>query len=216
MNAKTSSLPDRADRILPGFRHLTGFLGNTEQRALMQAIERVVAAAPLYRPSMPRTGKSFSVRMTNCGQLGWVSDRHGGYRYQVKHPVTGRPWPTMPRPLIELWHALADYPELPEACLVNHYEPGTKLGSHVDSDEAETAAPVISISLGDDAIFHIGGRKRADPRTRMRLRSGDIIILGGPSRLAHHGIDRIVPGTSDLVAIGGRINLTIRRVTIPA
>jgi alkylated DNA repair protein (DNA oxidative demethylase) len=179
----------------------------------MHAIEAVVAAAPLYRPAMPRTGKPFSVRMTNCGPFGWVSDKDGGYRYQATHPETGLPWPGMPGELLHLWQELAGYPHPPQACLVNHYQAGTRLGSHVDADEEETTAPVISISLGDDAVFHVGGLRRADPKTRMDLRSGDIVLLAGASRLAYHGLDRIVPGTSDVVPWGGRINLTLRRVT---
>lgn len=207
-------MPDRA--VFPdGFAHRPGHLGPASQRALMQVIAEVVAAAPLYRPAMPRTGKPFSVRMTNCGTLGWISDRDGGYRYDPVHPVTGRPWPPIPGMLIELWRELAGYPALPEACLVNHYEAGTRLGSHVDADEEETAAPVVSISLGDDAVFHVGGTRRADPKTRLRLASGDVVVLGGSARLAYHGLDRILPGTSDVVPWGGRINLTLRRVRRP-
>lgn len=204
---------DAADIEFPaGFEHRRGYLDAAAQRAIMHAIEAVVAAAPLYRPAMPRTGKPFSVRMTNCGELGWVSDKDGGYRYQPRHPETGAPWPPIPDALLDLWRDLARFPAQPEACLVNHYEPSTKLGSHVDSDEEETAAPVISISLGDDAIFHVGGLRRTDPRRRMWLRSGDVVVLGGTARLAYHGLDRIVSGTSDVVPWGGRINLTLRRV----
>lgn len=162
---------------------------------------------------MPRSGKPFSVLMTNCGSLGWVSDKTGGYRYQPTHPQTGRTWPPMPDALLDIWTDLTGYPVPPEACLVNHYAPGTRLGGHVDADEADKAAPVVSISLGADAIFHIGGLRRADPKSRILLRSGDVVILGGAARLAHHGLDRIVPGTSDVVPGGGRINLTLRRVT---
>ena len=198
----------------PGFVHLRGHLPEAAQRALMQDIAAVVAAAPLYRPAMPRSGKPFSVRMTNCGPLGWVSDRQGGYRYQANHPQTGRAWPELPAALLALWRELAGYPHPPEACLVNHYAAGTRLGSHVDADEQATAAPVISVSLGDDATFHIGGLARAAPKAKIELRSGDIVILGGAARLAYHGLDRIRPGTSDLVPWGGRINLTLRRVTL--
>lgn len=180
---------------------------------MMQAVVDIVAAAPLYRPAMPGTGKPFSVRMTNCGALGWVSDKAGGYRYQAGHPETGCPWPAIPEILLALWRDLASFPASAEACLVNHYAAGTKLGSHVDADEDETAAPVISVSLGCDAIFHVGGINRSDAKTRMVLHSGDVVILAGPARLAYHGLDRVLPGTSDLVAWGGRINLTLRRVT---
>lgn len=196
-----------------GFEYLPGCLGAPAQVQIMHAIHAVVAAAPLYRPAMPRSGKPFSVRMTNCGPLGWVSDKDGGYRYQPHHPVTGAPWPAIPQPLLALWTELSGYPAPPEACLINHYEPGTRLGSHVDADEEETAAPVLSVSLGDDAIFHVGGLKRADPKRKLTLRSGDVVILGGSSRLAYHGLDKILPATSSLVPWGGRINLTLRRVT---
>lgn len=164
---------------------------------------------------MPRTGKLFSVAMTNCGPLGWVSDRDGGYRYQAHHPFTAAPWPAIPAELLELWTELAGYPAPPEACLINHYTAGTKLGSHIDGDEEDFNAPVISISLGDDATFHLGGVTRMTPKQRITLRSGDVIVLAGASRCAYHGIDRIHPGTSDVVARGGRINLTLRRVTKP-
>ncbi len=213
--AATPAKSNGSTRLLAGFQHLTGQLDRSAQETLMAAVAEVVFAAPLYRPSMPRTGKAFSVTMTNCGALGWVSDKNGGYRYQPMHPQTGCPWPPIPAELIALWQAVAGYPALPEACLVNHYAPGTKLGSHVDADEADTAAPVLSVSLGCDAIFHVGGTKRADPKVKLRLRSGDVVILGGAARLAYHGLDRIVPGTSELVPWGGRINLTLRRVTVP-
>ena len=173
----------------------------------------MIAAAPLYPPTMPRTGKPFSVRMTNCGPLGWVSDAAGGYRYQAAHPVTGRPWPPMPTTLVEIWEAVTGYPNPPEACLVNYYGPAAKMGSHRDEDEEDKSAPVVSVSLGDDATFHVGGLKRSDPKQRLVLRSGDVFVLGGDARLAYHGIDRIHAGTSGLLTEGGRINLTLRRVT---
>ncbi|MBS0242375.1 MAG: alpha-ketoglutarate-dependent dioxygenase AlkB [Proteobacteria bacterium] len=197
-----------------GFRHLEGYLDNAAQKTLAEVIRRIVAEAPLYVPTMPKTGKPLSVRMTNCGSLGWVTDRDGGYRYQATHPVTGREWPPMPDQLLRLWHDLADYPEEPEACLVNFYDADARLGSHRDSDEANMAAPVVSISLGDDAVFHVGGLKRGGAKERMVLRSGDVVVLGGAARGAFHGVDRIVPGTSTLLAKGGRINLTMRRVRL--
>ena len=162
---------------------------------------------------MPGSGKPFSVRMTNCGPLGWVSDRENGYRYQAFHPDTGNPWPPMPKMLFDLWAEHTGFPAPPEACLINFYGEGTKMGSHRDADEDEPRAPVLSISLGDSAVFHVGGPKRSDPKVRVTLASGDIAILGGPSRFAYHGIDRVLGGTSTLLPEGGRINLTLRRVT---
>ena len=154
---------------LDGFRHLPGYLAPTLQAELATQIRAIAATAPLYTPTMPRTGKPFSVRMTNCGPLGWVSDKTGGYRYQAIHPVTGRPWPAMPRMLLDIWGDVARYPAPPEACLVNFYGPGAKMGSHRDEDEQDTAAPVVSISLGDSATFHVGGLERKGAKHRLVL-----------------------------------------------
>lgn len=199
-----------------GFRLIRNLLSPAEQKKLLKAVEAVAKAAPFYKPTMPKTGKPFSVRMTNAGPLGWVSDKSGGYRYQATHPVTGEPWPAMPKMLLQLWKDHADYPAPPEACLINHYEAGARMGSHQDRDEEDLAAPVLSVSLGDDAVFHVGGRKRDDPKQRMTLKSGDVVVLGKAARLAYHGIDRVFAGSSDLLPEGGRINLTLRRVTPPA
>lgn len=199
--------------IIDGFRHLPGHLDRGQQDELLAKIRSIIGEAPLYQPAMPRTGKLLSVRMTNCGPLGWLTDKEGGYRYQAHHPETGLPWPPMPVELLGLWQAVVTGPALPEACLINYYGPGTKLGSHRDEDEEDRSAPVVSVSLGDDAVFHVGGLQRADPKSRMTLRSGDVVVLGGKARLAYHGIDRVLPGTSDLLPEGGRINLTLRRVT---
>jgi DNA oxidative demethylase len=162
---------------------------------------------------MPRSGKPLSVRMTNCGPLGWVSDE-AGYRYQPTHPETGRPWPPMPRMLLDAWQDLAGYPHPPEACLVNFYGPTARMGLHQDRDEQDFAAPVLSLSLGDTCLFRVGGLRRNDPTRSVQLKSGDALLLGGDERLAFHGVDRILPGTSTLLAQGGRINLTMRRVTL--
>ena len=206
-----------AVQLPPGARHWPSALDVAAQRALLDDVARVIEAAPFYTPAMPRTGKPFSVVMTNCGSQGWVSDKTGGYRYQPTHPATGAAWPPIPDSLLDIWRRYADYSAFPEACLVNHYGGGTKLGSHVDSDEPNREAPVVSVSLGCDAIFHVGGLKRGDQKVRVTLRSGDVFVLGGESRSAHHGIDRILAGTSDLVSSiipeGGRINLTMRRVS---
>jgi alkylated DNA repair protein (DNA oxidative demethylase) len=202
-----------------GFRVFPGYLVAGAQAALVQTLREAVAAAPFFRPTMPRTGKPFSVAMANLGALGWVSDKASGYRYQATHPETGRPWPPIPRQVLEIWRAVADYPHDPEACLVNWYEPGAKMGLHQDRDERNFSAPVVSISLGDACRFRIGGTERGDPTQSLKLSSGDVVVLGGASRLAFHGVDRIYPGTStllnDWLPDGGRINLTLRRVTVP-
>lgn len=204
----------QALELRPGVLHWPGYLDRPAQEALAAALREVAREAPFYTPRMPRTGKPFSVRMTNCGTLGWVSDE-AGYRYQPTHPETGRPWPPIPAALMEAWQALAGYPHPPEACLVNFYGPGTRMGLHQDRDEDDFDAPVLSLSLGDTALFRIGGAGRRDPTISLRLASGDALLFGGPARLAFHGIDRIVPGTSTLLREPGRINLTLRRVTRP-
>lgn len=192
-----------------------GCLCEEAQRALLADIERVIAAAPLFTPVMPRTGKPFSVRMTNCGPLGWVADRDG-YRYQPRHPGTVAPWPPIPTMLLELWTELGA-PASPEACLVNRYGPSARMGLHQDRDEATFDAPVVSVSLGDTAVFRIGGTVRRAPTRSVRLASGDVVVFGGAGRLIYHGIDRVVAGTSQLLLNGGRLNLTLRRVTpLPA
>lgn len=203
-------------QVLPrGIRHMPGFLDCDAQLALLEDIRTVVQDAPLYRPAMPRTGKPLSVRMTNCGALGWVTDKEGGYRYQARHPVTAKPWPPIPDRLLSLWRQVAQYRAEPEACLVNFYEDTAKMGLHQDRDEQDLAAPVVSVSLGDDCLFRVGDTTRSGRTVSFRLKSGDVVILGGEGRLAFHGVDRIYPGTSALLKNGGRINLTLRRVTTP-
>jgi alkylated DNA repair protein (DNA oxidative demethylase) len=197
---------------LAGLRIMPGYLDRTAQEALLAAVREVMACAPLYTPRMPRSGKPMSVRMTNCGRLGWMTDERG-YRYQPTHPATGLGWPPIPDVLLRAWADLADYPPPPEACLVNVYGPDARMGLHQDRDEEDFAAPVVSLSLGDACLFRFGGTRRSDPTNSFRLASGDALVLGGAARLAFHGVDRVMPGTSTLIAEGGRINLTLRRVT---
>jgi alkylated DNA repair protein (DNA oxidative demethylase) len=199
--------------LLNGIRHFPGYLDRPAQDRLVGVIRQVVAEAPLYVPAMPGTGKPMSVRMTNCGPLGWVTDKERGYRYQPTHPLTGRPWPSIPHELLQLWEKLAGYEKPPEACLVNFYADDAKMGLHQDKDEQELDAPVLSISLGNTCLFRVGGLDRKDPTGSFKLSSGDVVLLGGEGRLAFHGVDRIYPATSTLLKNGGRINLTLRRVT---
>jgi DNA oxidative demethylase len=194
-----------------GLKHWPELLNRAEQEALVSELRTAVAKAPLFTPLMPRTGRPFSVRMTNLGSLGWVSDR-GGYRYQSQHPDTGQNWPSMPQAIMDIWSKVAGYPHPPEACLVNFYQGGAKMGLHQDKDEEDFAAPVVSISLGDTAIFRIGGTTRGGKTQTLKLASGDVLVMGGDSRLSFHGIDRVNVGTSTLLKEGGRINLTLRRV----
>ncbi len=205
---------DVASAMRQGLTYHPGFLDRTSQENLAGMLRSSVQAAPLFQPVMPRTGRPFSVRMTNFGTLGWVSDRVG-YRYQAIHPETGRPWPDIPEMVMDVWRKVSNYPHPPEACLVNYYAGGAKMGLHQDRDEEDFAAPVVSISLGDTAIFRIGGTERGGKTETIKLSSGDVFVMGGPSRLCFHGIDRVLSGTSNLLKDGGRINLTLRRVRPP-
>ena len=196
-----------------GVRHYPLYLSARQQAELVEDIRQVVRKAPLFTPAMPRTGKEMSVRMTNCGELGWVTDKERGYRYQPVHPVSGRPWPPIPAMLLDIWNDVAAHPRPPQACLVNFYDEHARMGLHQDRDEADFAAPVVSVSLGDDCRFRIGTAERGGPTVSLRLTSGDVLVLGGESRLAYHGVERIYAQTSPLLKSGGRINLTLRRVT---
>jgi alkylated DNA repair protein (DNA oxidative demethylase) len=200
--------PSEIDTGMEGFRFWPGALSASGQADLLAEVLAATAAAPFYRPVTPG-GRPFSVEMTGLGPLGWVSDR-AGYRYQPTHPVTGAPWPPMPARLTDLWRALTGWPEPPDACLVNRYRDPAKMGLHQDLDERDYAAPVLSVSLGDTAVFRIGPAGGGATRS-LRLASGDVCALTGPARLARHGIDRVIAGSSSLVPGGGRINLTLRR-----
>jgi DNA oxidative demethylase len=205
-------MPRKAIAVAPGVDHFPGFLDRAAQEALRDEVRAILNEAPLFRPRMPRTGKPFSVQMSNCGSLGWVSDE-AGYRYQPTHPETGRPWPAMPARLLEAFATIAPGAPEPEACLINFYVAGARMGLHQDRDEDELSAPVVSLSLGDAALFRVGGLERNAPTRSFRLASGDAMSLAGEGRLAFHGVDRIIAGSSTLIPRGGRINLTLRRVT---
>jgi alkylated DNA repair protein (DNA oxidative demethylase) len=198
--------------VAPGVTYSPGYLDRSAQEALRDAIRAILEKSPLYRARMPRTGKPFSVRMSNCGPLGWVSDE-AGYRYQSNHPETGRPWPPIPQSLLAAWAELAPGAPPPEACLINWYDENARMGLHQDRDEQALCAPVVSLSLGDPALFRIGGLTRTAPTRSLRLESGDALAFGGPARLIFHGVDRIVSRGTTLLSEGGRINLTLRRVT---
>jgi len=202
--------PERG--LAQGLRYFPDHFDRAAQEALVAAIRQVVTEAPLFVPRMPKTGKPMSVRMTNCGSLGWVTDKERGYRYQPTHPETGRPWPAIPEALLALWAGVSGFGKPPEACLVNFYDPDAKMGQHQDRDENAFDAPVVSVSLGDQCLFRVGGVSRNDPTRSFRLSSGDVFVFGGESRLVFHGVDRIYPDTSTLLKNAGRINLTLRRV----
>lgn len=210
-------MPEKAKRTLPeGLRYHPEFIDRVGQEQLVTAIREIVAVAPLFVPAMPGTGtgkgKEMSVRMTNCGSLGWVTDKERGYRYQPTHPVTGEPWPAIPASLLNIWNRVSGCDRHPEACLVNFYDDSARMGLHQDRDEKAFDAPVVSVSLGNACLFRIGGTNRKDPTMSLKLTSGDVFVIGGAGRLCFHGVDRIYPGTSSLLKNGGRINLTLRRV----
>src|SRR5438105_6023604 len=165
-------------KIAPGVTFTPGYLDRATQDELLAAVRAVIAAAPLYVPRMPRTGKPMSVRMTNCGPLGWVTDEARGYRYQLTHPETGVPWPPIPDILLRAWRDLGGYQLPPEACLINFYSADARMGLLQDKDEQDFAAPVVSLSLGDTALFRVGGLNRSDPTTSVRLASGDAVVFG--------------------------------------
>jgi alkylated DNA repair protein (DNA oxidative demethylase) len=199
--------------MLDGVRLVADFLDQKQQETLLVAVRNVVRQAPLYVPHMPKSGKAMSVRMTNCGTLGWITDKEHGYRYQRQHPETGKPWPAIPAQLMEIWNTLANCSVPPEACLINFYDANAKMGMHQDRDEENRDAPILSLSLGDDCLFRVGDTKRGGPTNSFRLKSGDALLLEGPARIAYHGVDKIYSNTSTLLKNGGRINLTLRRVS---
>jgi alkylated DNA repair protein (DNA oxidative demethylase) len=196
--------------LAPGVMLWREYFHRDRQRDLIEDLLARIAGAPFYKPVMPKTGAPFSVEETNLGTLGWISDRDG-YRYAPLHPYTEKPWPAIPQTLLDLWSVVTAYPQPPECCLVNLYRAGAKMGLHQDREPA-VEAPVLSVSLGDDALFRFGGTTRKGRTQSLKLSSGDVLTFGGPARLMYHGIDRIVPASSTLVPGGGRLNLTLRKV----
>ena len=201
----------RHERLAPGAWLLGGFaLGRAME--LLAAIEGIEAAAP-FRHLVTPGGFRMSVAMTNCGTLGWVSDRRG-YRYDSRDPLSGVPWPQMPPVFLELAQSAARAGGFegfaPDACLLNRYEPGARLTLHQDKDERDFSAPIVSVSLGLPAIFLFGGEARTDKPRRVPLRHGDVVVWGGPARLRYHGVLALKNGVHD--ALGSRrVNLTFRR-----
>ena len=195
-------------------RYLPEFLDRSAQEQVLRDLREALEEAPLFTPVMPKTAKPFSVRMSNMGLWAGFPIK-SGYRYQASHPATGLPWPAIPQSILAVWNRVSNYAHPPEACLVNFYGGDAKMGLHQDRDEEDFAAPVVSISLGDTALFRVGGTTRGGKTQSLKLASGDVLILEGPSRLAFHGIDRVIGGSSTLFKDGGRINLTLRRVTKP-
>ncbi len=196
-------------RDIRGFRLFAGLMDHPAQGAMVAALRRVVAAAPLYQPTTPG-GRRMSVRMTAAGRLGWVTDRKG-YRYEALHP-SGVAWPAIPEQVMAVWRAVSGVARGPDCCLINFYGEGARMGLHQDRDEGDFSYPVVSISLGDEALFRMGGVDKAEGTESVWLRSGDVVVMGGAARLAWHGVDRVRHGSSTLLPQAGRINLTLRVV----
>ena len=193
--------------LLRGFDIRKGYLDAAAQTQLIDALRPILKSAPLFRPTTA-SGREMSVRMTSAGMLGWVSDK-AGYRYQEHHP-RGMGWPLIPKEVLNIWRALVGTECAPDCCLINYYGEGAKMGLHQDKDEADFSWPVLSVSLGDDALFRIGNTSRGGKTESVWLNSGDVVVMGGPARLTYHGVDRIRFGSSRLLPKGGRINLTLR------
>lgn len=204
-------MTDQSPLDLNGAQVWPGFLERSAQSAMLEDIRDVLRAAPLLRPVTPR-GQQMSVRMSAAGRFGWVTDRRG-YRYEEAHPGTGQPWPAIPASVLKVWQTLSGCTRAPECCLINFYDADARMGMHQDKDEVDFDAPVLSISLGDDALFRIGNLTRGGKTRSVWLHSGDVLVMGGDARLRFHGVDRIKPGTSPLMPKGGRVNLTLRVVT---
>ncbi|GKY86411.1 alpha-ketoglutarate-dependent dioxygenase AlkB family protein [Sinisalibacter aestuarii] len=207
MNATNGPRPP--DLHVGGATIWKGLIDAHAQAAIVARLRDIVAAAPLFSPET-RWGKPMSVRMTSAGRYGWYSDR-AGYRYIDHHP-SGAAWPPIPDEVLEVWRTVAPDARAPDCCLVNFYSGTARMGLHQDRDEADFSQPVVSISLGDDGLFRIGGTERGGKTQSVWLASGDVLALGGEARLAYHGIDRIRQGSSGLLREGGRINLTLRVV----
>jgi alkylated DNA repair protein (DNA oxidative demethylase) len=209
-----AALPREPDieSITEGASLLRAFVSDEEAAALVAAIDTVLAHSPLRNMQTPG-GFRMSVAMSNCGQFGWVTDRRG-YRYQTLDPVTGQRWPDMPPAFGALAQRAAEAagfaPFLPDACLVNRYDPGARMSLHQDRNEEDMQQPIVSVSLGLPATFLFGGMERSDKPQRMRLESGDVVVWGGPARLAFHGVDVLRDGDHPLTG-RCRYNLTFRR-----
>jgi DNA oxidative demethylase len=206
MNASLDIKPDVMLRGVPVFK---GLYPPSAQKSLVMALRDVVQAAPLYAPVVV-SGKAMSVRITCAGRFGWFSDR-SGYRYLPEHP-SGTPWPAIPQTLLQLWHQLTGLTRAPDCCLINFYGAGAKMGLHQDRDEEDFSWPVLSLSLGDDALFRVGNISRGGKTESLWLSSGDVVLLQGDRRLVWHGVDRIRFQSSALLPAGGRINVTLRVV----
>jgi len=212
MNLFDDPVSDREKEHLEDGAFLLRGFALSEENAVLQAVQEVTAVSP-FRHMVTPGGYRMSVAMTNCGVLGWVTDR-SGYRYDPRDPETGKPWPSMPAAFLRLAQTAAEdarFPNFsPDACLINRYEPGAKLSLHQDKDERDFAAPIVSVSLGIPATFLFGGLQRSDKTQRVPLEHGDVVVWGGPARLRYHGVLPLKPAQHP--AFGAyRVNLTFRK-----
>ena len=194
---------------LRGFQIYKSLLSAEEQTKILEDIRAVIRTAPMFSPTTA-WGKPMSVQMSSAGRYGWYSDRNG-YRYELSHP-NGSPWPDIPQSVLDVWNVMSKVERSPDCCLINHYREKARMGLHQDNDEQDFSLPVVSISLGDEGLFRVGGTNRKDKTESIWLSSGDVCVMGGSARLSYHGIDRIRFGSSNLLKKGGRLNLTLRVV----
>ena len=195
-------------KIIQGLDYFPNYLSEEQIDILRQDINFALIKAPLFRPAMQKTGSELSVKMSNMGNIDWVSDKIGGYRYQSYHPDTKQKWPKISDNILDIWHKVTNLIISPDCCLINHYDIKSKMGLHIDNDEKDFSYPVLSISIGNSALFRFGGLKRSDKTRSIKLNNGDVLMMSGQSRLIYHGIDKIYPSSR----FDHRINLTLRKI----
>ena len=195
-------------KIIQGLDYFPNYLSEEQIDILRQDINFALMQAPLFKPTMPKTGRELSVKISNMGNIGWVADKIGGYRYQSYHPDTKQKWPKISDNILNIWHKVTNLKISPDCCLINYYGSKSKMGLHVDNDEKDFSYPVLSISIGNSALFRFGGLKRSDKTRSIKLNNGDVLMMSGKSRSIYHGIDKIYPSNQ----FDHRINLTLRKI----